>query len=66
MNLIPALPTTYALDRPVFANVISMTLGMSSALKSPYFEVRGCDVEGMSLGEPKHIYKWSFYYNYSN
>ncbi len=46
VNLILAFPTTYALDRPVFANVITMVLSNSSNLKSPYFEVRGCDVEG--------------------
>ncbi len=47
VNLITiALPTTFAFDRPVFANVISMSLNILSTLKSPYFEVRGCDVEG--------------------
>ena len=40
------MPTTYALDRPVFANVLYLTLNSTPVLKSPYFEVRGCDVEG--------------------
>ncbi len=40
------LPMTHILDRPVFANAITLMLNWTSIQKSPYFELRGCDVEG--------------------
>ena len=43
------LPTTYIFERPVFANVITMRLNWTSVQKSPYFELRGCDLEGELL-----------------
>ena len=47
LNALPSpMPMTYTLDRPVFANSIFLKLNTTSVMKSPYFEVRGCDVEG--------------------
>jgi len=40
------LPTTYVLKQPIFANMITLILNWTSVQKSPYFELRGCDLEG--------------------
>jgi len=40
------LAETFPLDQLVLANQLWITLNVSDGQTSPYFEVRGCDLEG--------------------
>jgi hypothetical protein len=42
------MPVSQQLDRPVLARDIWINLLMVDEQKSPYFELRGCDLEGQT------------------
>lgn len=47
---------TFALDQLVLANQVWITLNVSDGQTSPYFEVRGCDLEGNVDKIQKHFF----------
>ncbi len=46
VNVSQSFPRTFSLDRPFIANSISFNLNISSQQRVPYFDLRGCDLEG--------------------
>ena len=40
------LPVNQVLDLPVIANEVNLDLKLASGQKSPYLELRGCQLEG--------------------
>jgi hypothetical protein len=41
------LPKSHVLEHPMIANEVSLTLTLSENQKSPYFDLRGCNLEGI-------------------
>ncbi len=39
-------PQSQSLDHPMIANEVWLTLSLASNQKSPYFDLRGCNLEG--------------------